>query len=49
MLGGDWDIARGGGQALHGAEKDGGGRESGVGRTAWGRIKTPGAGEVFLP
>ena len=48
VLGGDWDIARRGGWALHRAEKDGGGRESGVGRAAWGRIKTPGAGEVFL-
>jgi len=59
VLEGDWDIARGGGggldgggggdgRALHGAEKGGGGRESGVGRTARGRIKTPGAGEVFL-
>ena len=62
VLGGDWDIARGGGagdgvhgggdgdgRALHGAYKDGGGRESGVGRAARGRIKTPVAGEIFLP
>ena len=60
VLGGNWDIARGGGggldgggggdgRALHGAEKDGGGRESGVGRATQGRIKMLGAGEVFLP
>ena len=36
------------GRALHEAEKDGVGRDSGVGQAAWGRIKTPGAGEVFL-